>query len=181
MNIFLIGFMGTGKSSLGKKLAKRLNMHFIDSDQAIELDSQLSIPEIFSQQGEAGFRTLEHVWLEKVEDQNAVIALGGGTPCFMDNMALIQEKGISIHLVLSIGNITNRLWEAKTPRPLLKPYLNNKEALATFISKSMAQRLPFYRGADITFEASNMKAVKLDLLVKMIEDQINLKNAKIHH
>ena len=181
MNIFLIGFMGTGKSSLGKKLASRLKMNFIDSDQSIAKEQQLSIAEIFEKKGETAFRALENEWLKKFHDHNSVVALGGGTPCFMNNMQIIQEKGVVVHLVLSIGNITNRLWEAKTKRPLLKPYMHSKEALASFIATSMAERVSFYKQADIVFEASNMKAVKLNLLIDMIDYQINLKNAKSLH
>ena len=181
MNIFLIGFMGCGKSSLGKKISKQLNIKFIDADVAIENQEKLSIQDIFKQKGETAFRNIEFNWLDDLSEKYSVIALGGGMACNSNNLLQIHKKGISIYLSLSVNVLTDRLFNSKTIRPLIQNFKNDKEELHKKVESLLSGRVHFYNQCDIIFEASNMTANKMKLLLEMINKQIMLKNASSHH
>ncbi len=120
MKIYLIGYMSSGKSTLGKTLANRLQLKFIDTDEAFETKYQISINDFFIKFGEEKFRELEHQLLSslaKIED--AVISTGGGTPCYYNNIDIINENGISIYLKLHPKSIISRLKASKKQRPLV--------------------------------------------------------------
>lgn len=125
-NIVLVGFMGCGKSTLGKKIAKKLNIPFIDSDQEIERLEGISVSEIFALKGEKYFRKLEHDFLLKLKESQSntaekiVLSCGGGMPCFFDNMQLLNELGASFYVKLSAFELAKRLTLAKTKRPLIQ-------------------------------------------------------------
>ncbi|MBL4754058.1 MAG: shikimate kinase [Flavobacteriales bacterium] len=160
MKIFLIGFMGSGKTSVGKKLAKYLDIEFVDLDHFIEAQAGMSINAIFDGQGEQTFRNLEKDALKKLSGkENAVIATGGGTPCFEDNMNFLNEHGLTIYLKLEPGALFERLVNAKTDRPLLKN-LNDQE-LKDYLEKKLAERSRIYDLAQHTVEAAHItNAVK---------------------
>lgn len=156
--------MGCGKSTLGKKLAKNLGYSFIDSDKEIENLTNQSIEEIFDIKGEKYFRLLETEWLQNENNKNTVISVGGGTPCYYDNLNLIHSKGISIYLKMNSGLLTNRLFNSKQKRPLIEKFKHDKLLLELEINKLLTEREIFYNSATIIFDASNMSPAKMDLL-----------------
>ena len=118
--VFLIGFMGAGKSTIGKKLAEKLNYDFLDSDLAIENQQGMTVNSIFSGKGESFFRELESLFIEGLkEKKNMIIATGGGLPCFNNNMDKMKEIGLVIYLKASPQIIFNRILNNES-RPLLK-------------------------------------------------------------
>ena len=168
MNILLIGFMGCGKTSLGEKLAEKMNFKFIDLDEIIVQSEQLSINEIFNVKGESYFRKLETDWLSNFEGENYVVSLGGGTPCFNDNMKIINSIGTSVYLQLNSESLTDRLVHSKQKRPLIESFKNDKAKLTLEIDKLLKDRAVFYNKANVIFEASNMSSAKLDCLVELL-------------
>lgn len=163
--IFLIGFMGAGKSSFGKRLAKKMNRPFLDSDREIEKNTGRSVADWFEKEGETAFRQLETDWLEKLTTSNAVVALGGGTPCFNHNMERINQVGISIYLELSPKALADRLLKSKKKRPLIAPFQQDEMALLEFIETKLAQREQYYRQAHFSVSGVNLSADRLEELI----------------
>ncbi|HRB37682.1 MAG TPA: shikimate kinase [Bacteroidia bacterium] len=160
MLIFLIGFMGAGKSSQAKKLAARLNFESIDLDELIEKTVKQSISEIFKISGEQHFRKIESETLKTLsEKQNAVIATGGGTPCFFDNMQWMNEKGITVYLKIHPGTVYHRIAPSKSKRPLIS-HMNDAD-LMEYIMETMIERAPFYNQAKIQMSGLNLKTEDL--------------------
>jgi shikimate kinase len=156
MKIFLIGFMGSGKSVSGKKLAASLGLSFADLDTLIESNYKMSIPGIFSQFDETVFRKLEtKVLKEFIEGDNFVLSCGGGTPCFNNNMDLIKKSGISIYIKLSPKALAERLIKSKTKRPLIQNI--SPEQLVSKIEEMLCQREKYYSQSSITIEGLNLK------------------------
>ena len=119
MRIFLIGFMGCGKSSIGEELAKSLNYSFLDLDHYIEKNEDARIVDIFNEKGEDEFRKIEHTYLKNIVlFNNTVIATGGGTPCYFNNMEIIKHNGVSIYLKYNADTLSLRLFKNKNQRPL---------------------------------------------------------------
>lgn len=148
MRVVLVGYMASGKSSVGKLLAKELQLKFIDLDQYIEQQQQKSIKTIFSEKGEIYFRKLEHEMLSKVldEHQNLMLSTGGGTPCYGRNMeTILQKSDNSIYLQLSIPALVERIKGEKEERPLVKNI--DDEDLPEFIGKHLFERRPYYAQA----------------------------------
>lgn len=151
MRIYLIGYMGSGKSTVGKELAQTLNLQFIDLDSYIEDRNLKTIPEIFASEGEEGFRKAEQKSLHEVSEfENIVIATGGGAPCFFDNMDHIKKTGTSLYLEGSPRILAERLINSKTERPLIKG--KTEEELIAFIDETLAKRNNWYKRADVTME-----------------------------
>ncbi len=142
--IFLIGFMGSGKTTLGKSLAEKLQYPFLDMDTLIEKEEGLSIAQIFKKKGESYFRKKERKILQSIikDYTTAVVSTGGGAPCFFDHMEQMNKAGKTIYLQLTPGETIQRIQDAKNHRPLLKGK-SDKELLA-FISGKLAEREPFY-------------------------------------
>lgn len=165
MIISLIGYMGCGKSTLGKKMAKMLGFQFVDLDQKIEQQEQKTIAEIFQEGGEEAFRQIEHETLEQVlkQEEDMVLSLGGGTPCFMDNMKWINDSTYSIFIDLPEKTLAQRLSQGKSTRPIIA-HLNDEELLA-FIEKHLGDRRPFYERSHRFF---NPLREDLDQLVEEI-------------
>jgi shikimate kinase len=142
-NIVLIGFMASGKSTLGKKLAKKLNFEFIDSDKEIEKLHGKSISEIFSEFGESAFREMENKFIHSLQEKkNFVLSTGGGLPCFFDNILLLNELGQTFYLKLSSKELTKRILNAKNERPLAKG--KSREELFDFVNNLLSEREKFY-------------------------------------
>lgn len=142
-NIVIVGFPGAGKSTIGKRLAEKLDMTFVDLDLYVEEKYHTAIPLLFQRYGESAFRTLESVALEEVLTiKNAVIAVGGGTPCFHDNMTKINANAFSIYLQLNENEIVDHLLHSKKKRPLTN-HLSEPE-LREYVHKTLAIREPFY-------------------------------------
>jgi shikimate kinase len=159
MKIFLIGMPGAGKSTLGPQLADLLNCPFLDLDTEIAKGAGAGIPEIFAQQGEAGFRKLETETLRTVADstENLVIATGGGTPCFHRNMEFMNNCGQTVYLETAPEILAARLCQKEMEgRPLLKGKTFTQ--LLNYLQETLARRATFYRQAGIIFE-NNSSAV----------------------
>jgi shikimate kinase len=169
MKVFLIGFMGAGKSSLGKRLANKLGLPFIDSDHAIEEDLEMSIPEIFEEKGESYFRSVEIKWLKNLSKESAVVALGGGTPCFEDNMSLINEMGLSVYIKVGINGLATRLSGSKTIRPLIEPIKDDREKLIEFVTSKLQEREVYYNQSAMKFDGESVTSEKLESLVELIK------------
>jgi shikimate kinase len=151
MRLFLIGYMGSGKSTVGKGLAKALNLSFVDLDAFIEEKYHKTIPEIFASDGEEGFRKAEQKALHEVADfEDVVVATGGGAPCFFDNMEKIKHSGTSLYLNGSPRILAERLLHSKTERPLIKG--KTEEELVAFINETLAKRNHWYKQADVIID-----------------------------
>lgn len=168
MIVFLVGFMGCGKSTIGKKLAKKLEVKFIDSDNAIEKAAGKSIQEIFDQEGENEFRRMELDFLKTFKEENAVVALGGGTPCDEERLKIIQEKGEIIYVQMPPEALCKRLLEAKKVRPLVQEYKDSPKELLDYIENKLKERSPFYKQANITISGLNISSERLELISKLL-------------
>lgn len=141
--------MGSGKSTVGKLLAEQLKLNFIDFDRYIEQGEGRTIAEIFDSEGEERFRTLEHEYLKKLlPEQNVIISLGGGTPCFHNSIELINNNGISVYLEMDAETLAARLVKAKNKRPLIRDL--NETELKYFIETNLEKRQATYNQAHFT-------------------------------
>jgi len=152
MLVFLIGFMGSGKTTLGRSLAKQLGWHFIDLDKKVEQSSGNTIPELFAQFGEERFRMIEQeVLYDTVKQmQNCIIACGGGTPCYKENLTFMKENGFVIYLEVSPEILCERLLRApEGKRPLLpvNHCIDRNVQTLHYICNLLDQRRPFYEAA----------------------------------
>jgi shikimate kinase len=146
MNIYLIGFMGCGKTTVGKRLAARCGFSFADTDKLFETKHNSTINSYFEQYGEEAFRKAEALILkETISLKNTVIATGGGTPCFHDNMDLMLSHGICVYLEMPPKALYNRLKNSKPERPLLQ-----SDNLLENIQNLLSQREQYYKKAHIT-------------------------------
>jgi len=146
-NIYLTGFMGCGKTLVGRLLAERLNRHFFDTDETIVEEMGMSIPEIFKAQGEPTFRQMEKMCIQKVTKRTGyVVSLGGGAILDPENWKRISQSGITVALLYPSDIIARRLAK-KTDRPLLDNLPSDQRIHK--IRTLMAQREPFYKKADI--------------------------------
>lgn len=161
MLIFLIGFMGSGKTTLGRPLASRLGYDFLDLDKVIEEGEGFTVGEIFAARGEEYFRTLERRYLQDiiVHGGNAVVSTGGGTPCFNENMELMNTNGITVYLKLSPGMLADRLMAAKVCRPLLAG--KSPEELLQYIVDTLAVREEHYERANVVVANPSRDVTKL--------------------
>ncbi|MBS1625759.1 MAG: shikimate kinase [Bacteroidetes bacterium] len=151
MTVFLIGFMGAGKTTLGKKLAPKLQCTFIDVDHLLEQRENKTIREIIATHGEAFFREKESETLRSIDIENKIISTGGGTPCFHDNMAWMNAHGITLFLNVSEKAIYSRLKTAdREQRPLLRGM--DDEGLRLFIHDKLRERRPFYEQAQLSLD-----------------------------
>lgn len=158
--IFLIGFMGSGKSTLGTRLAKSIGYQHVDMDHLIEETAGMTIPGIFSEFGEEVFRKWEHdILLELCRRDRVVISTGGGVPCHHDLMEMMNRNGTTIYLELPPRALKERLMRSKTERPLIKGKSDTE--LLDFITGKLAERVPFYKLARYTVNGVNpdMKAL----------------------
>lgn len=153
--------MGSGKSTVGKKLAHRLNYPFIDLDDAITDFTGQSITELFNNKGEAAFREIESQVLERVlnENRNTIISLGGGTVCFGNNLSLIKSKAILVYLELPPKALFNRLVNAKKNRPLLENLIDAE--LEQYIQTKLGEREVYYKQAHHTFNGLSLNVEEI--------------------
>ena len=175
--IFLIGYMGCGKTTLGSALAETMHVPFIDLDDLIEQRQHKSVREIFAEIGENGFRQLGRSTLLNVAlTTEAIVACGGGTPCYADNMALMNQHGTTVHLTTSIDRLTTRLTmpEHKAKRPLIAN--KSDDEIRQFISDALAARLPFYNQASLQFDSTDIEtaeatAIRAEQLKQTLADK----------
>lgn len=162
MLIFLIGMMGSGKTTLGRQLAQEMGYTFIDLDAYIEQRENKTIAAIFEQLGESAFREMERSALETIvqEYKSAVVATGGGTPCFLDNIIYLNQHGETIYLAVPPQELTRRLLTTNlNTRPLL---VGKTEAeLSDFVAKTLAHRVWFYQQAKHKIEGAAITVAQL--------------------
>jgi shikimate kinase len=156
MKIIVLGYMASGKSTIGKEISKKLDMNFIDLDVYISEQEKKSISEIFKIKGEIYFRKIENLYLKELlnNEGDFVLSLGGGTPCYANNMELIQSsKAKSIYIQASIPTLVTRLIKEKSTRPLVADLENGK--ITEFVAKHLFERRFFYEQAAITLNIEN--------------------------
>ena len=159
IRIFLTGYMGAGKTTLGKAFARELNVPFIDLDWYIEERFHKSIRELFIERGEASFRELERNMLHEVaEFEDVIISTGGGTPCFFDNMEYMNEHGYTVFLDVHPDILFRRLCLATQQRPILQGKTN--EELHAFIEETLAKRASFYMQAHYRFDGDHLESYR---------------------
>lgn len=165
MIIFLIGYMGCGKSTKAKQLAHRLQCPVIDLDAEIVNQTGKTIAEYFEAYGESGFRDYESETLKTYQyPETCVVATGGGLPCFFDNMEWMNNHGLTIYLQMSPAALVSRLHN-RQKRPLIKDL--NDEQLLIFIEEKLKERDPFYTKAKLIVDAFDLDGEKLEEAIKM--------------
>jgi len=168
MRLFLAGFMGCGKTTVGKQLAKELNFPFFDLDEEIEKAADQSISSIFSEYGEEYFRELE---AQKLRDtmllaEDVVLALGGGTPCYYDNLWAMQSEGKIIYLQCSTDTLFERLQKEKSQRPLISD--KEDEELFSSIEKYLSLREKYYQHADLIVDCNGKSVEEIVEIIKTV-------------
>lgn len=170
----MIGYMGAGKTTVGKALAKELNLTFYDLDWYIENRRRKTVSEIFAEQGEAAFRKIEHNMLHEVaEFEDVIISCGGGTPCFFDNIDYMNEQGQVVYLKASPEVLYKHLMMGKGDRPLLKG--KSEEELISFIREQLEKREPYYSKARYTVDVSLMDNYdKIKITIEKLRELLEL-------
>jgi len=157
-SLILMGYMGCGKSALGPLISSKTSLPFIDLDKYIEVGEKSSISNIFNDYGEIYFRKKERFYLEQVflEKSSFIISLGGGTPCYFDNIDFInlKEDAVSIFLKTSPKELAFRLYKDKMHRPMIS-HLQSKQEIEVYVAKHLFERLPFYMKAKETINTDN--------------------------
>ena len=148
--IIIIGYMGAGKTTVGKALARELGLQFYDLDWYIEARMHKTVPQLFAERGEQGFRQVERAMLhEAAEFEDVVLSCGGGTPCFFDNIDYMNSRGPVVYLKATPEVLHSHLMMGKTERPLLKG--KTPEELRDFITSQLAAREQYYTQARHVF------------------------------
>lgn len=168
--IYIIGFMGSGKTTIGSKLALQLNWSFVDLDKKIEENAGKTIAEIFAQNGEEYFREIETKVLENLRSvRNTIISTGGGTPCHDENMEFMLGNGLTVYLKLTPGELETRLSESRGGRPLIMDL--DKENLKVFIEKKLADREKWYDRSEIIIGGINPD---IDQIVNLVRFKLTI-------
>ncbi len=172
--IILIGYMGSGKTTIGKALSKETGMMFYDLDWYIENRMRKSVSQIFAEKGEEGFRKIEYNMLHEIaEFEDVIISCGGGTPCFFDNIDYLNQQGEVVYLKATPEVLYDHLLMAKVERPLLKN--KTHEELITYIQNHLKEREPFYTKARYTLDVSLMDNYdKIKYSVEQLRNLLNL-------
>jgi shikimate kinase len=173
-HIFLCGFMGSGKSTHGKKLARLLKLPFEDLDLYIQNKEHKTIQFIFENEGENEFRTLETKYLKELilSSESSVISLGGGTVCFNNNLEFIKENGILIFIEMLPEALAERLQKSNQKRPLLKNHTS--ASLLKFIEDTLEGRNAFYHKAQLIVDGNNLTHIQLHKLLLEYKTQNKL-------
>ena len=172
--IIIIGYMGAGKTTVGKALSKELNIPFYDLDWYIESRMRKTVPQIFAERGEEGFRKIEHNLLHEVaEFEDVIISCGGGTPCFYDNMDYITSQGDTFYLKASPEVLYGHLKIGKTERPLLKN--KTPEEMQQYIREQLDKREQYYLQAKHVLDVNLMDNYeKIIISVAKLRELLNL-------
>lgn len=171
MILFLVGYAGSGKSSLGKRLSRRLGISYVDTDKRVELSEGASIADIFLYEGEAYFRAAERRVVESLvqEGRDLVVATGGGLPVWQDNMDMLMHYGTTIYLRRSPEQILSRLSDyGRQTRPMFRG--KSDEELLVFMREQMAEREPFYAKAHLDIDCT---AISDDEVVEYIVNNLH--------
>jgi shikimate kinase len=173
MNIYLIGFMGSGKSTAGKRVATLLRWRFEDIDRLVEQNEGMKVPEIFSTRGEEYFRSAESAALRQVSAKTrTVVACGGGTPCTAENLQVMKSTGITVYLKLTVENLVARLKRHGNDRPLLSN--TDPVELTGRISSLLGERRHWYEQADLVIDAT---ATDEEGMTSLIADTVRSRGA----
>jgi len=165
MRIYIIGFMGSGKSTFGKELAEEIGYSFIDLDKEIESKEKASIQQIFKDKGEEAFRKMEYLALRETEkEENIIIATGGGAPCLNDNMKWMNEHGLTIYLKLFEGELKRRIEPEMSTRPLLNGI--EPDDLERFIYNTLRERAYYYHQAKILIDPLSIEPSEMAGILK---------------
>ncbi|WP_222845632.1 shikimate kinase [Flavilitoribacter nigricans] len=168
MRIYLIGFMGSGKTHTGKALARQLGYIFTDLDDLIEKEAGMDIPAIFRKMGEEEFRRIEQKVLHDTSTiERVVISTGGGVPCFFDNIDWMNAHGLTVFLDTPPEILAQRLMPERAHRPLLQAY--NEDTLLGFIRAKLSERMYFYRQAEIIYQQQELAGDVASDLLKVID------------
>jgi len=165
MKIFLIGFMGSGKTHWGRLLSKKLGLTFYDLDTVIVDQEKKSVSEIFAEKGEEYFRYKETEALDRIaqEENGFILSCGGGTPCFFNNIEFMKKSGKVIWLNTSIDVLTQRLLRERKSRPLIREV--DESDLGRYIVRKLSERRMYYQQADVTV---NEESITLDELIRLL-------------
>ena len=164
MRVYLTGYMYSGKTTVGHKLASRLGYQWADLDRMLETTFHTSIPIFFKRYGEEAFRKIEQKLLHNTVDlDNIVISTGGGTPCFFDNIEWMNLHGTSVYFDVTVETLLRRAAQSKKPRPILAGLTDEQRSL--YVRQQLSQRLPYYQKAQIIFPADQPD---IDQLVQLI-------------
>ena len=174
VRIIIIGYMGAGKTTVGKALSKDLGIPFYDLDWYIESRMHKTVAQLFAERGEEGFRQIERNMLHEVaEFEDVIISCGGGTPCFFDNMEYMNQQGDTVYLKASPEVLYSHLLMGKTVRPLLVG--KSKEELLMFIKEQLERREPFYTQARHVLDVSLMDNYeKIKISVGKVKELLNI-------
>lgn len=168
MKIVLLGYMASGKSLIGRELAKVLKMDYLDLDDFIEKNEGKSIDKIFMEKGEIFFRKIENSYLQALmsSKNNLVLSLGGGTPCFTNNLELLKNNKeiTTFFLNVPVSELAKRLMSDKENRPLVK-YVSNETDMLEFVGKHLFERLPFYNQAHFKMDANKPKEEVVESII----------------
>ncbi|NEW82316.1 MAG: shikimate kinase [Mariniphaga sp.] len=166
MRIYLVGYMGCGKSTIGRKVAEILGISFVDLDKYIEERYFKTVPAIFADEGEERFREKERISLREVSQfENIVVGTGGGAPCFFDNMEVMNNNGVTVYIAPDTDVLAARLLKSKTERPLIAG--KSPDELISFINNALLKRAPFYEKSKIIIRGEN------NLDPQLVIDRIN--------
>ena len=172
--IILIGYMGSGKTTVGKALSKELGIMFYDLDWYIESRMRKTVAQLFAERGEEGFRKIEYNMLHEVaEFENVIISCGGGTPCFFDNIDYLNQQGDVVYLKARPDVLYQHLLMGKVERPLIKG--KSPEELIAYIEEQLQKREPFYAKAKYTLDVSLMEDYdKIKTSVAKLREILNI-------
>jgi shikimate kinase len=172
--IIIIGYMGAGKTTVGRTLAQELNMPFYDLDWYIESRMRKTVKEIFDERGEEGFRLIEHNLLHEVaEFEDVIISCGGGAPCFYDNIDYMNQQGDTVYLKATPEVLYGHLKMGKSVRPLLQN--KTSEEVKEFIDEQLVIREPFYNKAKYTLDVNLMDNYeKIRIFVTKLRELLGL-------
>lgn len=172
--IILVGYMGAGKTTVGRQLAMSLGLSFYDLDWYIEERFHRRVPQIFAEMGEEGFRDMEHRMLHEVaEFENVVLSCGGGTPCFYDNMEYMNSLAETVYLKARPDVLAMHLRMGKVERPLIKG--KSEEELLQYIRESLKEREPYYMQAKHVLDVSLLDNYdKVKTSVKLLREELGL-------
>lgn len=173
--IFIVGYMGVGKTTVGNELGKKLGIEFIDLDKYIQNKYRKTVQDLFKEKGETGFRELERLALIEVADfEDVVISTGGGAPCFYDNMDLMNQKGITVYIHAEPKELASRLQSSKNVRPLIDG--KKDDELIAFIAKHLKERECYYNKAQITIDTNHLATIEhVSITVDNIVNKLNKK------
>jgi shikimate kinase len=165
MKIYLIGFMGSGKTHWGRRLGTKLNLPFYDLDTVISEQENKTVAEIFAAQGEEYFRYQEKETLERIsaDQESFILSCGGGTPCFFNNIEFMKKNGKVVWLNTSIDMLTERLQKERMTRPLISEV--DEDNLRRYIIRKLSERRMYYQQADVTVGEEN---TNLDELIHIL-------------